>query len=163
MSVLFMGNERKFLKKIPWFFVGIRLPKINYPSFEDKSLDIPTPGRNIFLVILYGVLFFLLCGGVYLNIPDSLGRVPIALGSQSGNPLWVYPSINDAFVIESFIAAVVIFIGAIGFMVLYSATKNLYNPSYAQKLIFLGLILAGFAFVFLQFIIVNLKADFLLN
>ena len=155
--------QRKFLKKIPWVFMGIRLPKINYPDSGQKSLDIPTPGRNIFLILLYGVLFFLLCGGVYLNIPDSLGRVPIALGSQGGDPLWVYPSINDAFVIESFIAASVIFIGAVGFMVLYSATKNLYNPSYAQKLIFVGLLLAGFAFVFLQFVIVNLKAPFLLD
>lgn len=158
-----MGNsERNFFNKLPWIFKGIRLPKINYVSL-DKSLDIPTPGRNVFLILLNGVLFFLLCGGVYLNIPDSLGRVPIALGSQAGNPLWVYPSINDAFVIESFIAASVIFIGAAGFMVLYSATKNLYNPSYAQKLIFLGLLLAGFAFVFLQFVIVNLKAPFLLK
>lgn len=159
-----MGNsQRKFFNKLPWIFKGIRLPKINYLSIGDKSLDIPTPGRNIFLILLNGFLFFLLCGGVYLNIPDSLGRVPIALGSQGGEPLWVYPSINDAFVIESFIAASVIFIGAAGFMVLYSATKNLYNPSYAQKLIFLGLMLAGFAFVFLQFVIVNLKAPFLLE
>lgn len=155
--------QEKIRKKLPWVFKGLRLPKIKFPSLSESTLDIPTPSRSIILGLIYIGLFWLLCGGVYLAIPDSLGRLPIALGSSGGNPLWVYPSINDAFVIESFVAACVIFIGAFGFLILYQATKNLYNPSYAQKLIATGVILAGFSFVFLQFVMMNLKASFLFS
>ena len=159
-----MSNvQEKIRKKVPWIFIGIRIPKVKFPSIEDRNLDLPSPTRNFVLIVLYIVLFFLLSGGVYLNIPDSLGNKPIAVGSQGGEPLWVYPSINDAFIIESIAAAIVIFIGGIGFMILYQATKNLYNPSYAQKLIALGFGLALFSFIFLQYFIVNLKAPFLLD
>ncbi|MHA1729453.1 MAG: hypothetical protein ACTSWY_12075 [Promethearchaeota archaeon] len=154
--------QEKLRIKVPWVFKGIRIPKINFPSLKDTSLGIPTPSKNIILILLYAFLFFLISGGVYLNIPDSLGRKPIALGSSGGSPMWVYPSINDAFVIESFVAASVIFIGAFGFLILFQSSRNLYQPSYAQKLILIGLLMAIFSFVYLQFILINFKATFLL-
>jgi len=128
--------QLRIRRKIPWIFKGIRIPKINYPDLDSKYLEIPTPSRNIILGVIYVFLFWLIAGGVYLSIPDSNGRTPIALGANSnGDPIWLYPSINDAFVIESFVAASIIFIGSLGFLVLYQSTKHLYNPSYAQKLI----------------------------
>ena len=146
-------------KKVPWLFKGIRTPRIKFPVLVDKSLDIPTPSRNIIMGALYVFLFWLMMGGVYLAIPDSNGRFQIALGAnQEGSPIWLYPSINDAFVIESFVAACVIFIGAFGFIVLYQSTKNMYNTAYAQKLIIIGLTMAVGSFTFLQYVVIKEKA-----
>lgn len=153
--------QDKVADKMPWVFkgFGIRMPKIKFPSLRDKNLDIPTPSRNILLGVIYVFLFWLLMGGVYLIIPDSNGRLQIALGADSsGNPVWLYPSINDAFVIESIVAGVIIFIGAIGFIIIYQSTKHMYNTSYAQKLIAAGVVMAVFSFTILQYIAIARKA-----
>jgi len=153
--------QKKVGSKLPWIFkiFGVRLPKVNFISFENKNLDLPTPGRNIVLILLYAFLFWLLMGGVYLTIPDTNGRYQIALGADAkGNPVWLYPSINDAFIIESFVAGVIIFIGAFGFIVLYQSTKHLYNVSYAQRLIVIGLVMVIFSFATLQYIVIARKA-----
>jgi hypothetical protein len=150
--------QEKIRGKIPWVVPGIRLPKISFPDLTNKNLDLPTPSTNILLVAIYVFLFYLLMGGVYLGIPDSSGRYQIALGANSnGDPIWLYPSVNDAFIIESFVAAAIIFIGAFGFIALYQSTKHVYNTSYAQKLIAMGVFLAAFSFLILQYIMINGK------
>lgn len=161
MSTSELNIQKKIQEKLPWIFkpLKIRIPKVKYPSLEDKNLDIPTPSRNILLGAVYVLLFWLLMGGVYLAIPDSNGNLPIALGANNnGDPVWLYPSINDAFVIESIVAAAIIFIGALGFLLLYQSTKYLYNPSYAQKLIVVGLVMCVFSFAVLQYIVIERKS-----
>lgn len=156
-----LNIQKKIQEKLPWIFkpLNIRIPKVKYPSLEDKNLDIPTPSKNILLGAIFVFLFWLLMGGVYLAIPDSSGNLPIALGAnRQGDPVWVYPSINDAFVIESIVAAAIIFIGAVGFLILYQSTKYLYNPSYAQKLIAVGLVMAVISFTLLQYIVMERKS-----
>ncbi|MHA1821488.1 MAG: hypothetical protein ACTSU2_07055 [Promethearchaeota archaeon] len=150
-----MSSEaEKIKKKVPWLLKGIRIPTIKFPELQNKNLDIPTPGRNILLGVIYVFLFFLISGGVYLLIPDSNGRYQIALGAdRNGNPIWVYPSVNDAFIIESFVAGSIIFLGSLGFIMLYMATRHMYNTAYAQKLIALGFSLALLSFIFLQYLL----------
>ncbi len=151
--------QDKIRKNTPWIFKGIRNPKINFPDLGGKNLDIPTPSRSIILIAIWGVLFWLISGGVYLSIPDSNGNTPITLGANSdGTPMWWYPSINDAFVIESLISGVVIFVGSIGFLILYQSTKHIYNVEYARKLIYIGAAMALFSFIFLQFIVMEQKS-----
>ena len=148
----------KIRKKMPWVLNSIRIPYIDFPDFKGRNLDIPTPSRNILLGAIYIFLFWLMMGGVYLMIPNSSGNTPIALGAdQQGNPVWIYPSITDAFVIESIIAGAVIFIGAIGFLTLYQSTKHIYNTRYARMLIAVGFALATIMFVILQYIIIQAK------
>ncbi|MBN2157318.1 MAG: hypothetical protein JW776_14830 [Candidatus Lokiarchaeota archaeon] len=149
----------KIRKKLPWITRRIRIPYINFPDLKGRNFDIPTPSRNILLGVIYVFLFWLMMGGVYLLIPNSSGRLPIALGADpnTGNPMWIYPSITDAFVIESIVAGAIIFIGAIGFLLLYQSTKHIYNTRYARILITIGFILATFSFVVLQYIIIQVK------
>ena len=136
---------------MPWVISSIRIPYIDFPDFKGRHFDIPTPSRNILLGVIYIFLFWLMMGGVYLMIPNSSGNTPIALGADSkGNPVWIYPSIADAFVIESIVAGAVIFIGAIGFIILYQSTKHIYNTRYARILITIGFILATMSFVMLD-------------
>lgn len=109
-------------------------------------MDLPSPGRSIVLIAIYGFLFYLLMGGIYIGIRD-----PISLGAdQSGNPMWLYPSTSEAFIIESIVAAAIIFMGGIGFVLLYETTKNSFNYGYAIKLLLIGLTLAGLSFGLLQ-------------
>jgi hypothetical protein len=150
----------KIRKKMTWVTKNIRIPYVNFPDFKGRNFDIPTPSRNILLGVIYVFLFWLMMGGVYLMIPNSSGHLPIALGAdQSGTPIWIYPSITDAFVIESIVAGSVIFIGAVGFIILYQSTKHIYNTRYARILITIGFIMATVTFIILQFIIIQRKAN----
>jgi hypothetical protein len=138
----------KWGKKTPWVMgKSVRIPRVKFPDFTEGNLALPTPGRSILLLVIYGFLFWLVAGGIYILI-----RNPIALGAdQSGNPLWLYPSANDAFIIESIVAAAIIFLGGLGFIMLYEATKHSFNYSYAIKLIIFGLIACGLSFGLLQY------------
>lgn len=150
----------KIRQKMPWLIKSIRIPYVNFPDFKGRNFDIPTPSRNILLGVIYVFLFWLMMGGVYLMIPNSSGNLPIALGAkQDGTPVWILPSITDAFVIESIVAGAVIFIGAFGFIILYQSTKHIYNTRYARILIAIGFIMAAVSFIILQFIIIQRKAN----
>jgi hypothetical protein len=150
----------KIRKKLPWLMRSIRLPHIKFPDFRGRNFDIPTPSRNILLGVIYIFLFWLMMGGVYLMIPNSTGQLPIAVGAnEQGEPMWIYPSITEAFVIESIVAGAIIFIGAIGFIILYQSTKHIYNTRYARILIAVGFILAAFTFSVLQYIVIQGKAN----
>ena len=95
------------------------------------------------------ILFYLLMGWIYIGIRD-----PISLGAdQQGNPMWLYPSTSEAFIIESIVAAAIIFLGGMGFVLLYETTKNSFNYGYAIKLLLIWLTLAGLSFGLLQWMI----------
>ncbi len=140
--------QEKFGPKIPWVMgKQVRPPRIKYPVYREGSLSLPSPGRSMMLLGIYVFLFWLLMGGIYLLIkePSSMG------GDAAGNIMWLYPSSNDAFVIESIVAAVLVFVGGTGFFLLYNSTKHSFNYNYAIKLLILGLVLAGTSFGLLQF------------
>lgn len=92
---------------------------------------------------------FILSGGVYLLInPPS-----ITFGFISSN-------LQDQYVVEGIAVAVLIFIGFAGFILIYEGTKNPYNPSYATKLIAVGLVLIIAAVILLHLLLIN-KAPWL--
>ncbi len=142
--------QEKFGQKVPWVLgKNVRVPRIKFPEYRESSMSLPAPGRNILLIIIYCVLFWLAAGGIYIYINN-----PIALGANSqGDPMWLYPSTNDAFVIESIVAAALIFIGGFGFILLYNTTKHAFNYSYAVKIMIVALILIFVAFGLLQYMI----------
>jgi hypothetical protein len=137
-------------KKLPWVMGSkIRLPRVKFPEFNETSMVLPTPSKSILLIAIYAFLFWLVAGGIYLWIRD-----PIALGADSsGSPVWLYPSTHEAFIIESIVAAVIVFMGGIGFILMFQATKNAFNYGYAIKLLILGLSMAGLSFGLLQWMI----------
>ncbi|UYP47296.1 hypothetical protein NEF87_003581 [Candidatus Lokiarchaeum ossiferum] len=140
--------QDKFGKKMPWVMGNqVRIPRIKYPTYREGSLSLPSPGRSMMLLGTFIFLFWLLMGGIYILIkePSAMG------GNASGAIMWLYPSTSDAFVIESIVAAVLIFIGGSGFFLLYNATKHSFNYNYAIKLLILGMVLAGTSFGILQY------------
>jgi len=96
----------------------------------------------------YVFLFFLMAGGVYMLIQN-----PIAVGSENGNAIYFYPDINDSFIIEGFIAAALLFMGGFGGVLLYQASIQSMNRSFAMKILMIGLILSIVSFMILQYII----------
>ncbi|MFX0099471.1 MAG: hypothetical protein ACFFCS_07810 [Candidatus Hodarchaeota archaeon] len=146
-KVLVGKEERQFL--------GIRLPKLRLTSLGTSTISLPSPPRMLFLMLTYVVLFWLISGGIY-----ALVRNPIAMGAtgpaNARRPLYFYPSLNEAFLIEGFIAAIMIFVGGFGGILLYQSSLNAMNKSYAIKLMLVGLILSMVSFLVLQYI-VNIK------
>jgi len=72
---------------------------------------------------------------------------------SSNNALWLYPSTNEAFIIESIVAATLIFVAGAGFFILYMATKEAVNYPYAVKLLILGTALIAIGYGLLQYML----------
>ena len=146
-----IGSETVFEKirgKTPWIFgKTLRKPKILFPELKTSKMDIPLPGKSIAVIGVYVILFLLQTGIVYLvfrNTP-ALGTNP-----QDNTPLFLYPNINESFIIEGMVASIFIFLCSIGFILLYQASKFVYNKNIAIRYLVLGIILILTAFATLQ-------------
>jgi hypothetical protein len=146
-----IGSETVFEKikgKTPWIFgKTLRKPKILFPELKIAKMDIPLPGKSIAVIGVYIILFLLQTGIVYLIFRETpaLGTDP-----QSGSPLFLYPDINESFIIEGIVASIFIFLCSIGFILLYQASKYVYNKNIAIRFLVVGIILILAAFVTLQ-------------
>ena len=147
------GSEtitEKIKTKTPWLF-GTRLkkPKIIFPKLRGLHMSLPTPSKAIGLALIYAILFILQTGVVYL-----IYREPPALGANSaGDPIFLYPGIQDSFIIEGIVASILIFISSTGFLLLYQASKYSYNRTLALRILIIGTIMILFAFGSLQYLI----------
>lgn len=145
------GSEtvlEKMRSKTPWIFGdSIRKPKIKFPSVSSRrAIDLPSPSKNFGLILIYIVLFVLQTGVLYI-----IYREPPAVGAnQQGDPIFLYPSIHDQFIIEGIIASIIIFLSSTGYLFLYQASKYVYDRGTAIKILALGFILILVSFVVLQ-------------
>ena len=144
------GSEtvlEKVREKTPWIFgKSLRKPKV-FPKIQRNKMDIPLPGRSIAVIAVYVILFLLQTGVVYL-----IYRHPPALGADpsTGDPLFLYPDINESFIIEGIVASIFIFLCSTGFIMLYQASKYVYNKAIAIRILVVGIILILAAFGALQ-------------
>lgn len=148
-----IGSEtilEKFKKKTPWILgKALRKPKINFPKFRTPRLSFPMPSRTLSLIIVFAVLFVLQTGVAYLLV-----REPPALGAtQGGDPIFIFASINEAFIIESIVASILIILSSVGFIFLYQASKYVYNRKMAASILAIGVITIIISFIALQYII----------
>ncbi len=146
-----IGSETVFEKirgKTPWIFgKTLRKPKILFPVLKTSKMDIPLPGKSVAVIGVYVILFLLQTGIVYLIFRETpaLGTDP-----NTETPLFLYPSINESFIIEGIVASIFIFLCSIGFILLYQASKFVYNRNIAIRYLVLGIILILTAFATLQ-------------
>jgi hypothetical protein len=97
----------------------------------------------IFLVVL-----FVLGGNIY-----TLVRTPPAIaGSQSGVPIVIAPGLDQQLGMEGIVASVVILVGVAGLGLVYYASKYVFQPGYATRLMILGMILASVAFLIFTYL-----------
>jgi len=145
-----LGSETVFEKvkvRIPWIFgKAFRKPKIIFPKKKKLRMGIPLPGKSIAVIGVYIILFLLQTGIVYLVFRE----VP-ALGSYpDGSPRFLYEDINEAYIIESVVASIFIFMCSIGFILLYQASKFVYNKRIAVRYLAVGIVLILASFIALQ-------------
>jgi len=157
------GSETVFEKiksKTPWIFGNsLRKPKIAYPQIKLPKMDMPLPGKSLVVIGIYIILFLLQMGIVYI-----IYREPLAIGAdQQGNAVLLYPDLNEAFIMESIVASIFIFLCSIGFLLVYQASKYVYNKKTAVKILVIGHILVIIAFVALQAIITIKLGERLFN
>ena len=157
------GSDTVFEKlrdKTPWIFgKTIRKPKVVYPKVKLPKMDMPLPGKSLAIIIIYIALFLLQTGIVYI-----IYREPIAIGAnQQGDPVLLYPDIHDAFIIESVVASIFIFLCSLGFYMLYQASKYVYNKKIAIRILVIGIILIISTFFALQAMITIKLGETLFN
>jgi hypothetical protein len=147
--------------KTPWIFgKSLRKPKIVFPKLKLPKMDMPMPGRSISVIIIYAILFLLQLGIIYLiyTKPPALGGDP-----NTGEPMFLYPSIHDSFIIEGIVASILIFLCSTGFVLLYQASKYVYNKSIAVRILVIGIIFVLVTFAALQAMITIKLGESLFN
>ncbi len=154
-----IGSETVFEKikdKTPWIFgKTLRKPKLLFPDVKRPRMNMPLPGKSISAIVVYIALFLLQTGIVYLIV-----RNPPAMGSNptTGAPMFLYPDINESFIIEGIVASIFIFLCSLGFIFLYQASQYVYNKNIAIRYVTVGILLILIAFATLQAMI-SIKLD----
>ena len=146
-----LGSETVFEKirgRTPWVFgKTFRKPKILFPKLKITRMGIPLPGKSLAVIGVYIILFLLQTGIVYIVFREvpALGTNP-----SDGTPMFLYPDINESFIIEGIVASIFIFMCSIGFILLYQASKFVYNKSVAVRYLAVGILLIFASFITLQ-------------
>ena len=148
-----IGSETVFEKiksRTPWIFGNsLRKPKINYPRLKLPRISFPMPSRSLSLITILLILFVLQTGVVYFLVRD-----PPALGATSdGDPIFIYTSIHESFIIEGIVASILILFCSIGFIALFQASKYVYNKKMAVSILAIGLIMIITSFILLQYVL----------
>lgn len=138
----------------PWWPSIIVKPRVR---LSRPSFGMPTrPPDTVIFGLLFVVVLFVLGGNIF-----ALVRSPPAIaGSQSGAPILIAPGIDQQLGMEGIVASVVILVGVSGLGLIYYGSKYVFQPSYATRLIFLGMVMAGVAFLIFSYLW-SLKAGFL--
>ncbi|TFG07584.1 hypothetical protein EU522_00580 [Candidatus Thorarchaeota archaeon] len=101
------------------------------------------PDTVIFAVVFFAIVFIL--GG---NIYTLIRTPPAIAGNPTGGaPLLVIPVLDQQLGLEGIVASVVVLVGSIGLGLIYYSSKYVFQPGYATRLMILGMILAGTAFL----------------
>ena len=144
--------EVRYVK--PWWPSIIVKPRVRLTR---PSFGMPTrPPDTVIFGIMFVAVLFVLGGNIY-----TLVRTPPAIaGSQGGVPILIAPGIDQQLGMEGIVASVVILVGVAGLGLVYYGSKYVFQPGYATRLMILGMIMTGVAFLIFTYLW-NIKAGFL--
>jgi hypothetical protein len=130
----------------PWWPRIIIRPKVRLtrPGFK-----MPTrPPDTVIFGLMFLAILFVLGGNIY-----TLVRTPPAIaGGSGGTPILVAPGLDSQLGMEGVVASVVIFVGVMGLGLIYYGSKYVFQPGYATRLMVLGIILSGVAFLIFSYL-----------
>jgi len=140
-------------RKTPWILgSAIRKPKIVFPKVAPRRIAGRITGmqtKTLIVLAIYAVLFILQTGVVYL-----IYRGVPALGTAGDETAqFLYPSTQEAFIIESIVASIMMIISSSGYLLLYRASQHLYDRKTARGLLAMGILLVFISYVVLQWMI----------
>jgi hypothetical protein len=134
------------VSKVGWprFIIRPRI-RLSRPRF---GMPARPPDIIVFGVVFVAVLF-ILGGNIY-----TLVRSPpaIAGGGSSSSPIVIAPGIDIQLGLEGIVASVIVFMGTMGFGLMYYASRYVFQPGYATRLMMLGIILAALAFMIFSYL-----------
>ena len=114
-----------------------------------KRLKIGLPAGLSPLVafgIVLVIVLFVMGGGIYVLINNP------AFNDPTGSTI-VNTSLSDQYGIETVLSVAFMFIGVVGFLLIYESTKHVYNASFATKLLVLGVFLTGVSILLLYWMV----------
>ena len=126
----------------PWWPRIIIKPRLRLTR---PRFGMPTrPPDTVVFAMFFMVLLFILGGNLY-----TLVKTPPAIaGGGSGNqPILIAPGIDIQLGLEGIVASVIVMIGVMGLGLIYYGSKYVFQPGYATRLMILGMILTGVAFL----------------
>ena len=125
----------------PWWPRIIVKPRMR---LKRPRFGMPTrpPDIVVFGLVFISVLFIL--GG---NIYTLVKTPPAIAGSSSSEPILIAPGIDIQLGLEGIVASVIVMIGVMGLGLIYYGSKYVFQPGYATRLMILGMILTGVAFL----------------
>jgi len=97
---------------------------------------------------MFIAVLFVLGGNIYTLVKTP---PPIA-GGPNGEPILVIRGLDAQLGMEGLVASVVIFMGVLGLGLIYYSSKYVFQPGYATRLLFLGAILAGSAYLIMTYL-----------
>ncbi|MHA2025614.1 MAG: hypothetical protein ACW98U_06895 [Candidatus Thorarchaeota archaeon] len=130
----------------PWWPRIIVKPRVRLTR---PSFGMPTrPPDTVIFGLLFVVVLFVLGGNIY-----TLVRSPPAIaGSQSGAPILIAPGIDQQLGMEGIVASVIILVGVSGLGLIYYGSKYVFQPGYATRLMFLGMLMTGVSFLIFSYL-----------
>ena len=130
----------------PWWPRFIVKPRVRLTR---PRFGMPTrPPDTVLFGIIFVVVLFILGGNIY-----TLVKTPPAIaGGAGGTPILISPGIDSQLGMEGIVASVVIMIGTMGLGLIYYGSKYVFQPGYATRLMVLGVILTGAAFLIFSYL-----------
>jgi hypothetical protein len=101
----------------------------------------------VFAAIFVAVLF-ILGGNIYTLVRTP---PPIAAGVD-GSPILIAPGIDIQLGMEGLVASVIIMVGVVGLGMIFFASRYVFQPGYATRLMALGIIMSTVAFLIMTFL-----------
>ena len=122
-------------------------PKVKPRRIASRITGMRT--KTLIIFAIYAILFILQTGVVYL-----IYRGTPALG-QGGDEtaMFLYPSTQEAFIIESIVASIMMIISSLGYLLLYRSSQHLYDRKTARGILVAGILLVFISYVVLQWMI----------
>src|SRR5512136_721316 len=111
-----------------------------------RKISSSKPSSMTFIVVVVSFSVFL-CGGGLLTI---ITRPDVAVYTQQGRFLFLYPALDGQFVMDTFLSATLYAIGVIGLLLIYRSTKNAFKPRQAYMGMIVGASLVLLAYIFLE-------------
>ncbi|MGQ9720625.1 MAG: hypothetical protein ACUVXA_04790 [Candidatus Jordarchaeum sp.] len=99
--------------------------------------------------IILGIVLFAMGGGVYY-----LTTNPTPSFSNPTGASIVDTSLQGQYGIETLLSCALIFVGFIGFLLIYESTKHVYNASYATKLLIIGILFVVISIILLYWMLI---------
>jgi len=103
-------------------------------------------------ILVFGVFFFAILFVLGGNIYTLVKSPPAIATGPNNEPIIVYPALDVQLGLEGMVASVIIMIGVIGLGLIYYSSRYVFQPAYALRLMALGVILAGAAFLIVTYL-----------